>query len=100
MESSETSADVPARTVAPAGAAPRRLWNRNFFLLWQGQTVSQLGNQAFSVAMMFWILEKTGSASLMGLIMGLAVLPGVLLAPFGGTFADRHRASGSSSPAT
>jgi MFS family permease len=88
MEISETSAAVPD---APAEVrAPARLWNRNFFLLWQGQTVSQFGNQAFSVAMMFWILEKTGSASLMGLILSLSTLPGVLLAPFGGTFADRH----------
>jgi DHA3 family macrolide efflux protein-like MFS transporter len=39
---------------------------------------------------MFWILEKTGSASLMGLILSLSTLPGVLLAPFGGTYADRH----------
>jgi MFS family permease len=91
MEIPETTpAGAPSAPDAPAGAAPPRLWNRNFFLLWQGQSVSQLGNQAFSVAMMFWILEKTGSASLMGLILSLSTLPGVLLAPFGGTFADRH----------
>lgn len=63
---------------------------RNFFLLWTGQTVSQLGSQAFAMAMMFWTMEATGSASLMGLLMTCSLLPGVLLAPFGGTFADRH----------
>ena len=75
---------------APERPAPAKLWNRNFFLLWQGQTVSQLGNQAFSVAMMFWAMEKTGSASVVGLLMTFAVLPGVLLSPFGGTLADRY----------
>ena len=67
-----------------------RLLNRNFLLLWLGQSVSQLGNQAFVIAVAFWIVEETGSASLMGLLTASASLPGVLLSPIGGTFADRH----------
>jgi len=70
--------------------APARLWNRNFFLLWQGQTVSQVGNQALVVAVMFWTMQVTGSASLMGLLTGMTTLPSLLLAPFGGTLADRY----------
>jgi DHA3 family macrolide efflux protein-like MFS transporter len=69
--------------------ASERLFNRNFVLLWQGQAVSQLGNQAFALAMAYWTLEATGSASLMGLLLATMNLPVSLLAPIGGVFADR-----------
>ncbi|MCJ7582338.1 MAG: MFS transporter [Candidatus Aminicenantes bacterium] len=69
---------------------PIKLWNKNFFLLWQGQFVSQLGNQAFSIAMVFWIKHQTGSASLMGLLMMLIHLPMVILGPVAGTIADSY----------
>jgi MFS family permease len=67
---------------------PAKLWNRSFFLIWLGQLVSQTGQRAFGLAMLFFIKETTGSASLMGLMMMLSTLPGVLLGPMGGTFAD------------
>ncbi len=64
------------------------LLNRNFFLLWQGQLVSNLGSQAFLIAAMYWTMQATGSASLMGMLMMASALPTVLLGPVGGTFAD------------
>lgn len=74
----------------------KRLWNRNFTILWQGQLISDFGNAAFSVALGFWVLEMTktaampaGNMALMGLIEALFAVPGVLLGPFAGAVADR-----------
>jgi len=40
--------------------------------------------------MMYWLMEATGSASLMGLVMMVSHLPAGILGPIAGTFADRH----------
>ncbi len=69
---------------------PKKLLNRNFILIWSGETISLLGYQAFIIAMNLLILNATNSATLMGLMDLLATLPGVLLGPIGGAIADRY----------
>jgi MFS family permease len=68
---------------------PTKLFNRNYFLLFQGQLVSRLGSQVYAIAMVLWIKDATGSATLMGLLMMVSAIPGVLLSPMGGAIADR-----------
>src|SRR6185295_553132 len=53
------------------------------------QLVSQVGNQAFSIALLFWTATTMHSATMTGLMMMTAVLPVVLLGPLAGTLADR-----------
>jgi len=61
---------------------------RNFLLLWQAQTVSSLGNQAYVIAVVFWLKHATESPGLVGLMGMIAAIPAVLLSPLGGTLAD------------
>ena len=63
--------------------------NKNITLLWQGQLISQLGTQAYTIAMMFWLMENTGSSALMSIMLTLSILPNVLLGPIAGVIADR-----------
>jgi MFS family permease len=68
---------------------PDKLFNRNFALQWQGQTVSRLGSQIFMAGLLFWVKHATGSAALMGGLSMVSSLPGVILMPVGGALADR-----------
>jgi MFS family permease len=87
---SEVTSDQIPPVEENSELTPSRLMNKDFFLLWQGQLVSQIGSQAFLLGMMYWTMEATGSGSLMGVLMMLTVLPAVLLGPLGGTLADRY----------
>lgn len=59
----------------------QKLWNRNFLLLWQGQTVSVLGDAFYDIAISFFVLELTGSTVVMGTVMALVTIPRILLGP-------------------
>jgi MFS family permease len=85
-----TSLALSAPSFARADAGPRLL-NRNFFLLWQAQLVSQFGNQAFTIALTFWTAQAMHSATMSGLMMMASILPLIVLGPLTGTFVDRQR---------
>lgn len=71
------------------GRVSMKLWNRNFFLLWQGQLVSVFGDALYSMALGFWVLKETGSTTIMGSIMALVTIPRIILGPCAGVIVDR-----------
>lgn len=66
----------------------KKLFNKNFVLLWQGQFVSQIGTQISAITLIFLIKDLTNHASLMGLSIMIFSLAVVLSTPIGGTIAD------------
>jgi len=67
----------------------RVLHQRDFRLLYVGQTVSLLGDGLFMVALAFAVLESTGSRTGLGLVFAAGALPLVAFTLVGGVWADR-----------
>lgn len=66
-----------------------RLFTRNFTLLILGQVSSLTGNYTLKFALSMYVLEQTGSAAVFAGMLAAAMLPTILLSPFGGILADR-----------
>ena len=67
----------------------RKLWNKDFSLVVIGQIISLFGNTILRFALSLHILDVTGSATVFGSITAIALIPIVILSPFGGIIADR-----------
>ena len=67
----------------------KRLFTPNFTFLVFGQVSSLIGNYTLKFALSMYVLEQTGSASVFAGLLALALLPTILLSPFGGILADR-----------
>jgi MFS family permease len=67
----------------------RSLRHKPFALLWSGQTISSLGDNLYQVALVWWVLEQTGSPVVMGTVVMLRTIPMLLFALLGGVMVDR-----------
>lgn len=67
----------------------RALQSRPFALLWTGQTISALGDGAFTLALAWQVLLLTGSAALMSIVVIVKYIPMLLFLLLGGVAADR-----------
>lgn len=67
----------------------KKLFTRNFTLLILGQSFSLFGNFTLKFALSMYVLEQTQSAAVFAGMLALAMVPTILLSPFGGILADR-----------
>ncbi|MBI3162374.1 MAG: MFS transporter [Chloroflexi bacterium] len=67
----------------------RALRNKKFSALLFGQTLSRIGDFLFQIALAWWVLEETGSATAMGAVLFFSTLPMVAFVLVGGVVVDR-----------
>jgi MFS family permease len=85
----------PLSTTATSLPRPLRvLINRNFALLWAGQTVSVLGDATFAITLVLWVAtliahgQPWAPLAVSGVLLA-TIAPEFLVAPIAGVFADR-----------
>lgn len=66
------------------------LRNRNFFLLWLGQIISQLGDRLSQMALIGLVYVKApGSSMQIAKILSFTIIPVFLIGPIAGAYVDR-----------
>jgi len=62
----------------------------NTIKLWSAQTISATGDAVYQLALVWIILDMTGSTAVTGVVAMSAYLPAILFGVLAGVLADRH----------
>ncbi|MBN1640100.1 MAG: MFS transporter [Anaerolineae bacterium] len=74
----------------PGNAQPARgRWQARFFAIWGGQQVSLIGSMLGGFALVWWMTESTGSATVLATASLVQMLPQIVLGPLVGALVDR-----------
>lgn len=84
-----TASSLPARAGRLLGRTFRALRHRNYRLWFVGQSISLIGTWMQTVAQQVLVYRLTGSATALGLVNLMALLPLVPFSLWGGAVADR-----------
>ncbi len=68
----------------------RAFESRSFALLWSGQILSRIGDFVYEVALAWWVLEKTGSATEVAKVLIFSFSPMLIFLLIGGVAVDRY----------
>jgi MFS transporter, DHA3 family, macrolide efflux protein len=64
-------------------------WAIRFFTIWTGQAFSLFGSQLVQFALVWWLTQKSGSATILAVATLVGTLPQILFGPFAGALVDR-----------
>jgi DHA3 family macrolide efflux protein-like MFS transporter len=64
-------------------------WANRFFTIWVGQAFSLFGSALVQFALIWWLTQKSGSATVLAIATLVGMLPQILVGPFAGVLVDR-----------
>ena len=64
-------------------------WKIPFFTIWTGQAFSLIGSRVVQFALVWWLTQLTGSATVLATATMVALIPEILLSPIAGAYVDR-----------
>ena len=67
----------------------RQDWKRTFFPFWISQMVSLLGSALVMFTLVWWLTEKTASATVLATATMFGLVPEIVVQPFAGAIVDR-----------
>ncbi len=73
----------------PAVEMGSKKWMAPFLTIWSGQAISLLGSQLVQFALIWWLTQETGSATVLATATLVGLLPQVFLGPVVGALVDR-----------
>lgn len=71
------------------GEQAKKMWNKNFILLLQGNGFSVFGDILYSIAISFWVYDRTGSTAIMGIMASISMFVTMFGSPIAGAIVDR-----------
>jgi MFS transporter, DHA3 family, macrolide efflux protein len=72
----------------PAQSEPAK-WAGHFFTIWGGQALSLFGSALVQFALIWWLTQESGSATVLAVAMLVGMLPQIVIGPFAGALVDR-----------
>ena len=64
-------------------------WARRFFTIWTGQALSLFGSALVQFALIWWLTQNSGSATVLAIATLVGMLPQIVIGPFAGALVDR-----------
>lgn len=64
-------------------------WAGRFFTIWVGQAFSLFGSALVQFALIWWLAQKSGSATVLAIATLVGMLPQIVVGPFAGALVDR-----------